>query len=202
MEQFIRTKTGVNFRTGPGTSNSVLKYLPAGTELQIIADAEGTWYYAKELTGNALGYVTSLTQYVVFFKPTWLQQAEKVIAWIEDKMYNGNRPYVYGSTRFEESSFDCSDLMQHSFRDAAGVVLSSNTRDQTRNGVKVNLADIRTGDLILTDTNRDGVVNHVGVYVHPGKMLHTANPKDNICYVDFKPGSYQYERIYDIRRVL
>ena len=79
------------------------------------------------------------------------------------------RPYHFGGAS-PSSGFDCSGLVQFSFRQA-GVSVPHNTKQQRRTSRPVRLSDLRRGDLIFFD--QEGKKNsHVGIYVGGGRFVH------------------------------
>lgn len=181
MEKFIRTKTSVNFRTGSGTDFSVIKILSQYSVVEVLEIAEGTWYKGK-LEDGTIGYVTSLSQYVEDYIPQWLIDARKVIDYGTTFL---SKPYVYGSTRNNETSFDCSDFTQYVFYKTLGIKLDSNSRLQADDAPEVSLSDIRTGDIVFF--KKDDSIYHVSIYVHDDKLLHTYNDKCIIYDENLQP---------------
>lgn len=67
----------VNFRTGPSTSNSSMRFLRAGESIWILEKVNAYWYKAKD-QNNVVGYVSTLDQYVKLLNPeTGVVQPEK-----------------------------------------------------------------------------------------------------------------------------
>jgi cell wall-associated NlpC family hydrolase len=79
------------------------------------------------------------------------------------------KPYRFGGAT-PSAGFDCSGLVQFSFRQA-GVTVPHNTEKQRLASRPVRRADLRRGDLIFFDL--EGKKNsHVGIYVGGGKFVH------------------------------
>lgn len=80
----------------------------------------------------------------------------------------------YGTSyRFGGNSYhalDCSAFVQKVFR-ANGIELPRDSRAQARYGYKVNLSELKPGDLLFFKTYRQDV-SHVGIYIGDGKMIH------------------------------
>lgn len=72
------------------------------------------------------------------------------------------RPYIWGATG--PDSFDCSGLMQWSYRQA-GINLDRTTYDQIHAGAPVPRSDIRPGDLVFPHTG------HVQMAIGDGKVI-------------------------------
>ncbi|MNP17720.1 Gamma-DL-glutamyl hydrolase precursor [compost metagenome] len=215
FERFIRTKTGVNFRKGPGTQYASMGLLTKGTELQVLADAEGTWYKAR-LSNGTEGYISSKPEYVESFTPVWLAKAVALIEYANK--YVGT-PYVFGSDRRKDDSFDCSDFTQWCYLMTLGIDIPNDSRSQSVSGqaVPADLNTLRTGDLLFFDTNGDGIVNHVGFYVYPGLLLHTASTSGKslnsdlsvhkatgggVTWAKFDANNWHYKRMTGARRIL
>ena len=78
------------------------------------------------------------------------------------------RPYRYGGST--PSGFDCSGLVQFSYRQA-GVKLPRSTEDQLRASSPMPVSKLRRGDLIFFD--QDGKKkSHVGIYLGDGRFVH------------------------------
>jgi len=214
LEEFIRTITATNFRMKPTTESAVITKLKAGERLQVLEKLSGTTWYRAKLMDGTTGYITSKPQYVEPYVPKWLETAKKVVEYGEQFL---GVPYVYGSKRFDETDFDCSDFVQYILYKAAGIKIDANSRSQSNDGVTIDPCDIRTGDLLFFDTNRDGQVNHVAMYVYPNKILHTANKTGDVfdrnlnlirkggggvTFAPFTQGSYYHTRLTNVQRVI
>lgn len=69
------------------------------------------------------------------------------------------------------TGFDCSGLVAHVYRQAWGLRLPQNARQQSQAGTPVGLADLQPGDLVFYDTlNRP--YSHVGIYLGNGRFVH------------------------------
>ncbi|WP_338554171.1 C40 family peptidase [Paenibacillus sp. KS-LC4] len=80
--------------------------------------------------------------------------------------------YKFGATAGSTSSFDCSSFTQYVFK-KNGITLPRSSVSQSKVGKYVSRSSLQAGDLIFSDTNRDGVINHVSIYMGNGKLLHT-----------------------------
>ena len=78
------------------------------------------------------------------------------------------KPYRYGGA--SPSGFDCSGLVQYSYRQA-GVALPRSTDEQRSASRLVKLADLRRGDLLFF--NQEGKkYGHLGIYIGDGRFVH------------------------------
>ncbi|WP_239616521.1 C40 family peptidase [Cohnella mopanensis] len=81
-------------------------------------------------------------------------------------------PYQFGAKSNKTSSFDCSSFTQYVFKQN-GISIPRSSRQQANVGTFVPRDQLQPGDLIFSDTNRDGVINHVSIYIGNGQLLHT-----------------------------
>jgi murein DD-endopeptidase len=78
------------------------------------------------------------------------------------------KPYRFGGAT--PAGFDCSGLIQYSFRQA-GVRLPHNTEAQRLGAQPIARAELRRGDLIFFD--QEGKKHsHVGIYLGNGTFVH------------------------------
>ena len=78
------------------------------------------------------------------------------------------KPYKYGGS--SPSGFDCSGLVQYSFKQA-GVSLPHNTVQQRSASRLIKVAELRRGDLLFFD-QEGKKYGHVGIYLGEGKFVH------------------------------
>ena len=116
--------------------------------------------------------------------------ASQVIAYA--KKFLGNK-YVYGGTSLTKGT-DCSGFTQSVFK-KFGIKLPRTSRQQATVGKRVSASNLKPGDLLFYATNR--TINHVGIYMGNGQIIHASNSKDGI-----KISKYNYRPIYTARRVL
>ncbi|HEX3077826.1 MAG TPA: C40 family peptidase [Lachnospiraceae bacterium] len=111
---------------------------------------------------------------------------EKVVAYA--LQFEGN-PYVWGGTSLTEGA-DCSGFTQSVFRDN-GILIPRTSRTQAINGTHISLDRMQPGDLIFYDKN--GTVNHVGIYIGNGKVISASSPKTGIRIT-----KYNYRQPYRV----
>lgn len=90
------------------------------------------------------------------------------------KPFVGRSPYIYGGTS-PTKGIDCSAfsrlVMSH-----FGVELPRTSRQQARMGKLIPPNQLETGDLVFFSTQRNGIINHVGIYLWQGWFVHSTNP--------------------------
>ncbi|RUT29683.1 NlpC/P60 family protein [Paenibacillus zeisoli] len=109
-------------------------------------------------------------------------------------------PYKFGAKTGVTSSFDCSSFTQYLYKQV-GVRIPRSSKDQSRAGKYVSKSKLKSGDLVFSDTNRDGVINHVSIYIGNGKLLHTYRVGIGVTISTFK-GSTWDKTYVTARRVL
>ncbi len=108
-------------------------------------------------------------------------------------------PYQFGAAVGDTTRFDCSSFSAQIFAEN-GISLPRVSRDQARVGVVVSRTQLEKGDLIFYDTNFDGQINHLGVYIQPGQMIH-ASSSIGVSITD-PFSSYWSPRFVTARRVI
>ncbi|WP_096201045.1 LysM peptidoglycan-binding domain-containing protein [Bacillus sp. FJAT-45350] len=114
------------------------------------------------------------------------------------KQYIGT-PYQYGAPLGNTSSFDCSSFSAYIFGQH-GITLPRVSQDQARVGTAVSKGDLRKGDLIFYDTNFDGRINHLGVYMNSNEMIHASSSQGVHITRPFSP--YWEARFVSATRVI
>ncbi|MEO3782490.1 C40 family peptidase [Actinocorallia sp. B10E7] len=81
-------------------------------------------------------------------------------------------PYVWGGESDAEGGYDCSGLLQWSFRQA-GIRLPRVAEDQARTGPVVPFEQARVGDLLIwaNDPTAPGRISHIALYLGGDEML-------------------------------
>ncbi len=84
-------------------------------------------------------------------------------------------PYVWGAAG--PTSFDCSGLVQWSFRQA-GIVMPRVAADQALSGPSVPVSQLQPGDLLFyhTDPTDPTYISHVAIYLGNGWMEQAPEP--------------------------
>jgi cell wall-associated NlpC family hydrolase len=107
------------------------------------------------------------------------------------------RRYHFGGAS-PASGFDCSGLVQYSFRQA-GVSVPHNTEQQRRSSRPVRLSDLRRGDLIFFD--QEGKKNsHVGIYLGDGRFVHAPSSGKEVRS-DRLDAPYWKKHLSEVRRL-
>ena len=99
------------------------------------------------------------------------------------KQYIGSR-YVYGGS--SPSGFDCSGFTSYVYKQF-GVSLNRTAAGQYSNGTAVSKSQLQPGDLVMF--GKSGI-NHVGIYIGGGRMVHAANPSRGVTTDTINSGYY------------
>lgn len=110
------------------------------------------------------------------------------------KQYLGYK-YVYGGTT--PSGFDCSGFTLYIYKQF-GITLNRTAAAQYSNGVTVSRDNLQLGDLIMF--GKSGI-NHVGIYMGGGRIIHAANPSRGVTTDTINSGYYNTNYV-GARRVL
>lgn len=81
-------------------------------------------------------------------------------------------PYRYGG--HSRSGTDCSGFIMEVYQTAVGIKLPRNSAKQSEYCSKVKRSDLEPGDLVFFATGKKGKVNHVGLYLGDGSMIHAS----------------------------
>jgi cell wall-associated NlpC family hydrolase len=185
----------LNVRAKAGTNSSVVTQIPKGHVFEVIENQKD---WVKISVGNKSGYVS--TDYVdintdfkqaisieeeqervKLGKERQEAQVSKQISSLRQQIVNyalrfkGN-PYVWGGTSLTRGA-DCSGFTQSVLRNF-GIYIPRTSRAQANSGKRVSMDKIQPGDLIFYRKN--GVVNHVTMYIGNGKVIGAASRREGI----------------------
>ncbi len=218
----------VNLRREPSSSSEVLTNLTLNTEVTVISEEAG---WTKVKVGAYEGYIASTLlsdtkqEETVTSRSSGIRQEEATSkdtssasagsstasnatntnssstsattgsAVVEKaKAYLGSK-YVYGGT--SPSGFDCSGFTYYIYKQF-GITLNRTAAAQYSNGVPVSRSNLQLGDLIMF--GKSGI-NHVGIYMGGGKIIHAANPSRGVTTDTINSGYYNTNYV-GARRVL
>ena len=209
-------------RKEPNTTSEVIDSLIKNSQVSITEEIEG-WYQIK--IGDQIGYVsssyisdtrvqettsrsstskrgetvqTSTTAETTTETTSTVTNAtgEAVVAYA--KQYLGYK-YVAGGAS-PSKGFDCSGFTQYIYKHF-GINLNRVSRDQSKNGVSVEKANLQQGDILLFRGSSGSAIGHVGIYIGGGKFIHAENPSTDVCITSLS-SSYYSTRYVGARRVI
>ena len=92
-------------------------------------------------------------------------------------------PYVWGGETPEEG-FDCSGLVQYSYKKAINHSLPRVTTDQEKQGKDVSLSELQKGDLLFYGER--GNTYHVSIYAGNGQSIQAPKPGENVQKINIQ----------------
>lgn len=213
-KQYINS-TSVNLRKEPSSTGTIVKSIPMNTEVEAFEE-EGEWTRVKTVSTNLEGYVA--TRLLSDEKQEIVEETtrssteirtETVVEEVKEtvsvsssvsgssvvetaKLYLGGS-YVYGGTT--PSGFDCSGFTQYVYA-KHGITIGRTAANQSNYGTAVSKSDLQPGDLVIFGSP----INHVGIYIGNGNMVHAANPSRGIV-IDTINSGYYYTNYVGARRL-
>lgn len=190
----------LNVRAKAGTNSSVVTQVPNGLVVKVLEEQKD---WLKISVGDKTGYVSAS---YVDTKTDFLQalsvEEEQAIIELENKRKNAQKnnavsslrkqivnyalkfqgnPYVWGGSSLTRGA-DCSGFTQSVLKNF-GIYIPRTSREQSRGGKRVSMNNIQPGDLIFYRKN--GIVNHVAMYIGNGKVVGAASRKEGIVIKDY-----------------
>ncbi|PZE21034.1 C40 family peptidase [Paenibacillus xerothermodurans] len=141
----------------------------------------------------------------MFAAPQSAQAAEVSTVSTADNIFETGKqflgvPYKFGAKSGSTSSFDCSSFVQYIYKEN-GIKLPRSSRQQSKVGESVSKSQLQPGDLVFSDTNKDGVINHVSVYMGEDQLLHTYRKGIGVTITKFE-GTTWDKTFVEARRVI
>jgi len=215
VETVIKTlfvnSTTVNLRKEASTSSAIIVTLPVNTAVDVLSEENG---WSKVKVSGKEGYISSALlsdtkqETSRSYETPRKNEEEKneVSTTIPVQSGKGNTvvetaqkykgsSYAYGGS--SPSGFDCSGFTAYVYN-MHGVSLNRTAAGQYSNGVSVSKSDLQPGDLVMF--GKSGI-NHVGIYIGGGQMIHAANPDRGVTTDTINSG-YYYDNYVGARRVI
>lgn len=203
--------TSINLRKEANTSSEIIANLPVNTAVEVLAENNG-WSQVK--VNGKEGYIlstllsaqkqeTSRAMATPRTEETKKETAKeeapapsgKGSTVVETaKKYIGSK-YVYGGS--SPSGFDCSGFTSYVYKQH-GITLNRTAAGQYSNGVAVDRSNLQPGDLVMF--GKSGI-NHVGIYIGGGMIVHAANPSRGVTTDTINSGYYNNNYV-GARRVM
>lgn len=201
----------VNFREKPSASGKKIRLLKKGEPLWVLSRHNRYWYQVMDKHG-VTGFVSADAKYVeTAYREPWKTLSREAIA--ERAIAVGlsylGTPYEFGSSRYDTSTFDCSDFVRQSFLESVQLTLPGDSRKQAEfvrnlhdDRVITDWRNLERGDLMFFMAYRGyrasayaGIdrmnekVTHVGIYLGDGQVLHTYSVSSGGVRIDDIAGS-------------
>lgn len=199
VKTVVRVNTdNLNVREQPSTDSGVMTQVPAGEELEFVADL-GEWlqvsidgedaYVASEYATVEEKLGTAITMTELLYGQGVSDVRVDLVEYA--KQFLGN-PYVWGGTSLTKGA-DCSGFVLSVFK-KYGISLSHSSQAQSREGSKIDMSDLKPGDLVFYGNSS---INHVAIYIGGGQVIHASSPKTGI-----KISKYNYRTPVKAVRVI
>lgn len=199
MIAIVNTQT-LKVRGEPNTNSIVLTLIPQDEELEVVEIMENGWIKfllddeEAFVSGEYVNVEERLEKAVTLTELLYGQGISNVRVDLVQfaKQFIGN-PYVWGGTSLTGGA-DCSGFTLSVFK-KYGISLPHHAASQAQLGTKVSLSEAQPGDLVFYAKN--GVINHVAIYIGNGQVVHASSPKTGI-----KVSSVNYRTPSCVRRYL
>ena len=173
---------GLKVREQPSINTPVITFVSKGEELIVLDQMDG--WVKVDLDGEE-AYVSAdyvrvedKLQTAVTMKDLLQEygvQSTRAQLVEYAKQFVGNR-YVWGGVSLT-NGVDCSGFTMQIYK-KYGISLPHHAASQANYGTRVTAETIRPGDLIFY--SKGGRINHVGIYIGNGQVLHASSPRTGI----------------------
>jgi hypothetical protein len=156
-----KAKSGVNFRSAPSTSSTVIRKISTDEVVTVVKYANKDWLQIRD-KNDVTGYADK--DYFVYIKPSWGLLGDAII--MNGMQYEGRKPdgvtpkheYAFGSAQVNPTTFDCSGFVAWVVEDVTGIDLPNASAAQAlKSGTGktyqriMNRADLKKGDIMFFD---------------------------------------------------
>lgn len=182
----------VRMRSGASTSNGVVGYYNAGTQVSVLG-VSGNWL--KVSASGAVGYIRSdLLNYggqAGADAGTYVSSAslgEQIVATAKEYLGYG---YVWGG--MSTSGFDCSGFVNYVYKLYNYSMNRTAQSIYSNDGTSVDKESLQPGDLVFFGYSGSSVT-HVGMYIGDGQFIHASSSAGMVVITELSQ-SY-YTRMY------
>ncbi|MBR3635554.1 MAG: C40 family peptidase [Lachnospiraceae bacterium] len=193
------TEGGLRVRSEANTDCEIITTMGEGERLEVIEELDG---WIKVSLDDEEAYISADYAIVEEELDTAITMTELLYGeGVSDvrveicqyaKEFLGNR-YVWGGSSLTKGT-DCSGFTMSVYK-KYGISLPHSSVAQSKMGTKVSLSEAKAGDLVFYA--KGGTVNHVGIYIGNGQVIHASNPKQGI-----KISPVGYRTIHSIRQYI
>jgi cell wall-associated NlpC family hydrolase len=99
-----------------------------------------------------------------------------------------------------DSGLDCSGFVRYVFKETIGLTLPRRAAEMGQVGEKVNVSDLKPGDLVFFNTMHRAF-SHVGIYIGNNQFVHSPSTGSTIR-VDNLAASYWENHFTEARRII
>ena len=198
----------LNVYAGPDASTEVIHYYKKDARIQRTGYS---FDWSQVLTSEQeVGYILmeNLSENPPYVAPTYYAPKPVVNATRYDysnasvqTVINKAMSYVGGSYVLGGTSYagiDCSGLTMRAY-EAVGISITRSSYAYWGVGYSVPLSDIRPGDIVCYDSEYNGSIGHVAIYIGGGQVVHAMNEWRGVDTGTVYFGGY---RILSVRRII
>lgn len=181
----VSTTNSLIIRSNATTNSNVLGYLDKNDALTLVGEKNN---FFQTIFKEKTAYVSKSYCKIMEIE----EESDKIENAIELGSKLLGYPYVWGSQRYHwgngkintnyvHGEYDCSALVLYVYYKSNKVILDVTSRAQSLNGTKVDISDLKRGDLMFftneSRKNKSGIerIGHVGIYFGNNYILHTAS---------------------------
>lgn len=195
---------GVNFRSKPSVNSNVYRLLHRGTDVKVLSKVNRYWL--KVSVNGKTGYISANSKFTrkvgstTSTRTTATSKASRIVS--TAKSYIGDFRYKFGAEPWNTGNrySDCSAFIQLVYNKKHGYDLPRTSRAQAKAGKYVSKSNLKPGDLVFFDTDNNGSINHVGIYIGSGDFIHSS-PINKVGKSDLSSG-YWKNHYKTARRVI
>ena len=195
----VTAKSGLRVRSGPSTDSEIITTMGEGERLEVVAELDG-WiavtvddedaFISADYAVVEEGLDTAVTMTELLYGDGVSNVRVDLCQYAKE--FIGNK-YVWGGVSLT-NGVDCSGFTMQIYK-KYGIKLPHSSVSQSKMGTKVSLSEARAGDLVFYA--KGGTVNHVGIYIGNGQIVHASTPASGI-----KVSTATYRPILSIRRIV
>ena len=188
----VSAESGLNLRVMPSEEAEIFTAIPWGQQLDIVS-LSSDWH-AVSFNGT-MGYVNAqhtMLQYGVVEQAA--AENSRITQMIDYAKQFIGTTYKWGGTNLN-TGVDCSGFTYSVFK-SMGITLNRSSKDQIKNGQRVDKSELAPGDLVFFTTNgsKTRSISHVGIYIGNNEFIHSSSSnsksKRGIIITNLSDGYY------------
>ncbi|MEG0296735.1 MAG: NlpC/P60 family protein [Clostridium sp.] len=142
-----------------------------------------------DLDKGLAGYPNKVFETAMTYRDTGLSSGTgAAAAVVNEAVKHLGTPYVWGGRN--PGGFDCSGLMQYSYKTALGIDIGATTHSQCKNGTLIGSGPmdeslLQPGDLLFRSPSNNNDGAHVVMYMGDGKIIHAPQTGDVVKIITY-----------------
>ena len=195
-DTYISAASDVNIRKGPDTTYDLAYKAKEGVKYHVVAKTDNEWYKLED--GNYIAIRVTVPYKEETNETTTATEETSASAEATDKKEeNKSKPKDFPSFvkqflgvkyTFSGSSpdgFDCSGLVKYCFKEFYGITLPHSAHAMSSLGTEIAPENIQVGDCVMFDYDANGRIDHVGIYIGGGTVIHASETKGMVVASSF-----------------